>query len=112
MVIIFKTAKLEKICNDERLINKEFGDRRGKLLMRRLAELSAANTLEDLRGLPQTRCHELRENQKGRLSVDLDHPYRLLFKPAHDPLPIKPDGGLDWRKVTEILIIGVKDTHG
>lgn len=43
--------------------------------------------------------------------MDLDHPYRLIFEPAHDPLPQKDDGGLDWFQVTAITIVGVEDTH-
>jgi proteic killer suppression protein len=111
MIILFKTAKLEKECNDEKRMLKEFGALRTKLSKRRLTQLSAVNALADLRYLPQVRCHELKGNLKGYLSVDLDHPYRLIFEPADNPLPKKPDGGLDWNKVTAIRIIGVEDTH-
>jgi len=111
MIILFKTAKLEKECNDEKRMVKEFGSLRTKLLKRRLTQLSAVNAPGDLRHLPQTRCHELKGNLKGYLSVDLDHPYRLIFEPADNPLPKKPDGGLDWNKVTIVRIIGVEDTH-
>lgn len=111
MVILFKTSKLEKVCNNENLMRKRFGTNRAKLLKRRLTELAAASTLEDLRNLPRARCHELKGNLKGCLSVDLDHPYRLVFEPAHNPVPEKPDGGLDWARVTEIRIIGLEDTH-
>jgi len=111
VVILFQTTKLEKQCNQEKLLVKTFGDRRSKLLKRRLNELAAAKVLQDLRYLPQTRCHELKENLKGCLSVDLDHPYRLIFKPADNPIPKKSDGGLDWEKVSKIIIIGVADTH-
>jgi len=38
------------------------------------------------------------------LSVDLDHPHRLIFLPDHDPVPLLPDGGLDWSRVTAIMI--------
>ena len=48
---------------------------------------------------------------KSQLSVDLDHPYRLIFTPAHDPVPRLEDGGLDWSQVTAITILGVEDTH-
>ena len=111
MVILFKTAKLEKECNNENLMLKKFGSLRTKLLKRRLTELAAVNALVDLRHLPQARCHELKGTLKGYLSVDLDHPYRLIFEPADNPLPKKPDGGLDWNKVTKVMIIGVEDTH-
>jgi proteic killer suppression protein len=43
--------------------------------------------------------------------LDLDGPYRLLFEPSQDPVPIKPDGGLDWSLVTAIRITGIDDTH-
>ena len=111
MVILFKTTKLEKECNNENLMVRRFGAIRARLLKRRLTELAAANALEDLRNLPQARCHELKENLKGFLSVDLDHPYRMVFEPANNPAPKKPDGGLDWTKVTAIRIIGLEDTH-
>ena len=57
------------------------------------------------------RCHELTGGRKGQLSVDLEHPYRLIFIPNHEPIPRKPDGGLDWKLVTSIMIIGIEDTH-
>jgi len=44
--------------------------------------------------------------------VDLDHPYRLIFVPNYNSVPVLPDGGLDWLKITAIKILGVEDTHG
>lgn len=61
---------------------------------------------------PPHRCHELTGNLKGKLTVDLDHPYRLVFVPNHEPLPQRPEGGLDWKLVTAIEIKGIEDTHG
>ena len=43
--------------------------------------------------------------------MDLDHPYRLIFKPDHSPLPRNEDGGLDWGRVMKIVVIEVVDTH-
>jgi hypothetical protein len=43
--------------------------------------------------------------------VDLEHPYRLLFIPADDPIPFKKYGGIDLVLVTEIEIIEIEDTH-
>ena len=111
MEIIFNSTKMEKICNDSRKTQKYFGSIRAKIIRRRLDELRAADTLEDMRSLPSARCHELSQNRKGQLSVDLDHPYRLLFVPEHAPVPTKADGGLDWSRVTAIRILGAEDTH-
>jgi proteic killer suppression protein len=111
MDILFETKKLEKECNDQKVLVRRYGSERAKLIRRRLDELRAAKTLSIMRSLPRPRCHELKGNRAGQLSVDLDHPYRLIFRPANDPLPTKPDGGLDWAQVIKIKILGVEDTH-
>lgn len=111
MIIMFSSPKLQKELNNGKAMVKKHGPQRAKLLQKRLTELNAANVLEDLRNLPQARCHELKGNHKGQLSVDLDHPYRLIFKPADHPIPEKQDGGLDWTKVKSVLIISIEDTH-
>jgi hypothetical protein len=81
--------------------------------MRRIQELRAASSLRDL--LPPYsgpgRCHELIGDRTGQLSLDLDHPCRLIFEPNHDPRPLCPEGGLDWSRVTSVRILGVEDTH-
>ena len=111
MLIHFSTKKLHKACNSSTEAIRTFGPERGKKLMQRLSELAAANTLNDISRLPPARCHELTGDRQGPLSVDLGHPYRLLFVPAHDPIPKKAAGGLDWSAVTEIEVIEVADTH-
>jgi len=108
--IQFSSTKDIDLFNDTKTLTRRFGDKRAKLIRRRLDELRAADTLEDMRGIG--RCHELSGDKKYILSVDLDGPYRLLFKPGHHPIPQKPDGGLDWPEVTLIMILNVEDTHG
>ena len=110
MDIIFKKAKFQKECNDHKILGRRYGPLKAKLLSRRLGELYAATVLGDLRNLPQVRCHELFGDHSGQLSVDLDHPYRLIFEPT-EPIPRKTDGGLDWEKITSIIILGIEDTH-
>lgn len=112
MEVSFRTSKLRKHTETIESARREWGERRGKLLRRRLDELAAAPDLETMRRLPGARCHELTGNLRGRLAVDLDHPYRLLFEPAHDPIPRKDDGGLDWTKVTAITVVEILDYHG
>ena len=74
-------------------------------------ELKAAACLADISKVPPARCHPLSGNRDGQLSVDLEHPYRLLFIPANDPIPLTQDGGWDWTKITEIEIVEITDTH-
>jgi proteic killer suppression protein len=109
--ILFQGRKLEKACHDQSLRIRTYGLVRAKLLERRLKAFRIAENLEELRLLPQVRCHELKGNRQGTLSVDLDHPYRLIFEPANDPVPRKSDGGLDWTQVTAIRILAVENYH-
>lgn len=114
MDIRFADRKLEKECNDARLLLRRHGQRRADLLKKRLAVLAAATSLADL-GPPYrgpARCHELTGDRAGQLSVDLDGPYRLVFRPDHEPPPERSEGGLDWQQVTRILILEIVDTHG
>jgi len=114
MKITFATKKLMKQLNEGKTMVKVHGPRRAKLLQVVLASLRAAPNLGVLAPpfSKPNRCHELTGKLKGVFSVDLDHPYRLLFKPIDDPLPMREEGGLDWYKVTVIEIQGVEDTHG
>ena len=113
MEIAFNNKKLEKESNDDVLLVRKHGKKRARLIMRRLTQLRAANCLSDL-GPPyqgQGRCHELHGNRKGQFSIDLDHPYRLLFQPGHNPVPQREEGGIDWLQITVIEILSIEDTH-
>lgn len=112
MDIHFKDQKLAKVCNDESLLIRKHGPVCARLIRRRLDQLRAAENLAVLRSLPQIRCHELKGNREGTLAVDLEHPYRLIFESANDPVPRKPDNGLDWTAVTAIRVLSVEDYHG
>lgn len=110
MDINFRSKKLEKQLTSKKELNK-MGTLRAKLLKQRLTEIEASPTLSVLKLIPGPRLHPLKGNRKGQLSVDLDHPYRLLFVPNHDPVPELDSGGFDWGSITAITITGIADTH-
>jgi plasmid maintenance system killer protein len=110
MQILFCSGQDPHDWNDSKRLVRRQSAHRAKLIRRRLDDMRAAPTLEAMRNLPG-RCHELRGNRGGQLSIDLDGPYRLLFQVGDDPVPLKPDGGLDWTKVTTIIVLGVENTH-
>jgi len=109
--ICFKSEKERKLFNSQELLSRKYGHETAKKIRQRLDDLHAADTLEDMRKLPG-RCHELTGNERGKFAVDLPHPRRLLFTPNHNPIPEKPDGGIDWSRITVITILGVVDYHG
>ena len=111
MDILFENEKAAALYNDHKKLVKAHNLQRAKLIRRRLDDLHAAKSLEVMRALPG-RTHELKGDRALQISIDLDGPYRLIVVPAHDPIPVKDDGGLDWTKVTAITIKEVVDTHG
>lgn len=114
IAIEFATRKLARQFNSESALLKTFGKKRAKRIAVVMTSLRAASNM----GIfappfsPPHRCHELKADLKGKLSLDLDGPYRLLIEPANDPLPVLEDGGLDWHGITAIRILGIEDTHG
>ena len=72
----YASRKLQKCCTNEKHMIRSLGPRMAEELQTRLAELEGAETLDDMRYYPQARCHELKENRKGQLAVDLEHHQR------------------------------------
>ena len=110
MMITFATEELEKLCNDGRYAVRRLGAMSAKQLRRRLDDLHAAPDLLEMRGAPG-RCHELKGDLAGCLAMDLHGGWRLIFKPDHEPILTKPDGGLDWGAVTAIQVQSIEDYH-
>jgi plasmid maintenance system killer protein len=102
-------AGRSRATESDRELQRRLGAERARKLRTRRSALRAAETLDDLRHAPG-RCHELTGNYAGLLSLDLDGPYRLIFRPGEEVDP-KPGGGLDWTKVTTVVVIDVVDPH-
>ena len=111
MELSFANRKLAKELADEKTIVRNYGTDNGRQICQRLTQLMAVDNLETLRLLPQTRAHQLTGDRAGQISVDVKHPYRLLLLPDHEETPHKADGGLDWKRVTKVKILGIVDTH-
>ena len=110
MDITFKTAKMAKVFNSERDLDREYG-KQSDAIKRRMAVLRAAATLDRISHLPPERCHELQPLGNGLYAVDLKYPWRLVFAVGNDPIPRKDDGGVDKAKVKAIEIRSVGNYH-
>jgi len=109
--IVFGNRRLSRVLNSEANLVETYGPQNAKTIRVRLAFLAAAPSLKEVpRGKP-TRCHELRGNRTGQFAVDLKHPQRLVFVPAHNPVPHLADGGYDLERITAIEIVAVEDYH-
>ena len=77
----------------------------------RLAVLEGSPSLAQVPTGPPIRCHLLKGKLREHFAVDLVHPHRLVFRPAHDPLPRKADRAIDIAQVKAIQITAVIDYH-
>ena len=102
---------MEALFNTDKELVRKYGPQQARKVQLRLGFLKAAENLGQVPVTPPTRCHELSDDRKGQFAVDIKHPQRLTFEPDHNPLPRKPDGGIDLKKITIIKIIGVEDYH-
>lgn len=116
MDIIFGDKRLKNALEDESLRTKRYGHQMSKKLGLRLDALAAAECLGDFwppMSGPE-RTHVLKGKLAQTYSMDLKHPYRLLFRPAHlaEVLPPTSEPKQLWHAIRSIEILGIEDTHG
>jgi plasmid maintenance system killer protein len=115
MKINVRDKKLRETLEDEARCKRRYGAEMTKKITLRFASLAAARSLGDFwppMSAPE-RCHELQADLKGVFSMDLKHPYRLLFE-ASEAASTTPDVDQKqrWHAIEAIDIIDIKDTHG
>ncbi|MET0001278.1 MAG: killer suppression protein HigA [Candidatus Thiodiazotropha lotti] len=104
----FKNKKLKKLCLTSKEADKTLGFSCARKLRTRLAEIDAAQNVEELiAGRP----HPLIGDRLGEFSLDLAGGYRLVFRPERQPPPIKEDGGIDWSNVENVIVVFIGDYH-
>lgn len=115
MEIFIGDAKFRSAVDDDDVCRRRFGADMAKKIKLRIAALLAAESLADFwppKSGPE-RCHELIGDRAGTFSIDVKQPYRLLFKPAEEPLESDPpDEQQRWKSVTGVEVLGIEDTHG
>ena len=110
MDITFADKKLQKTVNDDRMIVRVFGTKRAEKFKSRLEQLMFAKTLEDVRSLPGN-YHELTGDRKGQWACDLDQPYRLIFEPHENPIPVNEHGQYIWIEIKGVEIVEIVIYH-
>jgi len=100
------------MCNNIRKLRQKHGRERADKISQRLGELHAAKSLEELSKVPGLSCHPLTGDRAGQIAITVLGGWRIIFVPADDPTPRKPDGSLDWADVRAIEIVEIVDYHG
>jgi hypothetical protein len=104
MNIVFDNDELRLECNNQELLRKRYGGELAKVLRLRLDELFNAQSLDEMRSLPHIGISGP-ALANGILQLDLTGAHRLAFR-AH-PASKYGHGGLDWKKIDSILILGL-----
>ena len=116
MVVTVPNNRLRRDIEDDAARKKRFGKEMAQKIGLRMAALVAAESLADFwppHSGPE-RVHELKKGDLlGMFSIDLKHPFRLLFS-AVDAERKKSgdDERKRWESIKSVEIIGVEDTHG
>lgn len=110
MKVKFSDKNLKNFANNDSAANRKLGLRRAKLYKARLDDFIDADSLEDLRHVPGN-YHELKYDKKGQWACNLDQPYRLVFKPQEDPIPLDESGKYIWTDIKAVEIIEITDYH-
>ena len=77
--ITYKNRKIERICTNAKVADREYGSQMSAKIHLRIDEIRAVDTVEEMIQFRIGRCHALKGNRKGQYAVDLEHPYRLVF---------------------------------
>lgn len=110
MKIDYTPKKLAKTFADEKSISKAYGDRARKVNQRH-GELFVASSLDVISKIPAANLHPLKGDRTGDWAVDIYKNWRICFEINHSPIPQFESGGVDFSKVTRIIITSVEDYH-
>ena len=106
MEISFESVETEKLFGDDSKLINMFGGEMAKRIRRRLDDLLAASTLEEMKNLPGriTRCSD---TEPEMWSVDLVYPQRLLLT-LTEPVQRKINNDVNQSGVKKLTVCGVQ----
>lgn len=105
MKLLYKTKKLQRLCEDatqKMELVKDYGLQVAKKLPQRIAELKAFDCLNDVPVFLPYRRHKLTGKYKDCFAINIDIQYRLIFRPIGNKIIIE-----DLKKIKEIEIMEV-----
>lgn len=105
MELTYKTDKLRKLCEDanyNKELVKKYGVEVAKKLPKRIKELKAFNSLNDIPTSLPFRRHKLSGDLNGCFAINITGQYRLIFRQKENNIIIE-----DLRKIRKIEIMEV-----
>jgi len=109
MDIAFHSKALRDICESAESLRKHFGAPAAESIMRRLADLRAASSINDVAvGNPR----EAPKIRPQTMVLDAAAGYRILFRANHLKPPLGPDGSINWSAVSRIKLMSIEKNDG
>lgn len=105
MELTYKNDKLQDLCENPKFnkeLVKKYGPKVAVNLPKRIKELKAFNSLNDVPTSPPYRRHKLTGDRDGQFAISINNQYRLIFRQKENKIIIE-----DLRKIKEIEIMEV-----
>jgi hypothetical protein len=102
--LAFETKALRDICESEQRAKHELGAKVAEQLKRRLADLRAASSIDEL---PVAKPRKV----AGTCVFELPEGYRLIVAPNHPKNPLLSSGAVDWAEVTRTKVLSIERDH-
>lgn len=80
MDVRYKNKKLQKICTDAETTRASYGKEMARQIHFRIDQLKVAESVQKLISGRIGRCHRLEGKRQGEYAMDLQQPYRLIFR--------------------------------
>ncbi|WP_095202989.1 hypothetical protein [Mesorhizobium carmichaelinearum] len=105
MEISFKNRALRSLCEDPEAATAEYGSDVARALMNRVADIAAAETIENvIAGNPT-----ISDSGKGdSISILLGEGHSIILMCNHLNPPTSALGKVDWSKVSRVRIEGIE----
>jgi hypothetical protein len=103
--LAFESKLLRALCEQEIKAKKELGEDTANALRRRIADLRAASSVEDLLvGRPRFNSDDGEEH----LILDLGSAHTITVAANHVKNPVTASGNLDWSKISRVKIVKIE----
>jgi len=106
--LAFSSVQLRIICENESHAKKELGSEVALVLKRRLADLAAAKSIQDLVVGDLRYLDGLNKNQ---MTIDLCDGHRLVFSANHPTNLATSTHELNWQKVSRLKLLRIENEH-
>jgi hypothetical protein len=101
--LAFDTQLLRNLCESDQKAKQKLGRAVAEQLKRRVADLRAANTIDDL-----VASSPYALDGSASLAVELSDGWRVVFAANHTKVPVVGSGAIDWSAVNRIRIVAIE----